>query len=534
MYLQTLTTVAALAILTVGASVISEAREPVDTIQAADEPRGVLRQSDVNGRYFAHADGELVYLVGSHTWNNLVDMDETFPPRAFDFEAYLDFLSAHNHNFVRLWAWELPNPQSEIYERRSVAAPMAWARTGPGLDIMGLPRFDLTQLNPEYFHRLRTRVAEAHRRGFYVGVMLFEGWGVQFAPGHASHPFHRQNNINEVHYGDRPESIHTLTHSRITEIQRAYVRAVVDAVSDFDNVIYEIVNESGPESTEWQYDMIEFLREYQSSLGRQHPIGMSYQHPGGTNRTLMESSADWISPGSGAENYRSDPAPSPGEKVIISDTDHLGGSGFGNQQWVWKTFTRGLNPIFMDRYERPYSVSDDRYGPAREIRAAMGLTRLYATRLDLSALTPRPDLASGGFLLASDSEYLAYDPDGAGIPLDLRGRSGRFEVEWFDPTSGQTFPPVEISGGGVADLANPLDDEAVAYVYRAEEATDSTERALFESEARRIVNNSHAALVLAWHEKPQVRLALAAIGVLLLIGGAALAVRRYRTGQHHS
>ena len=30
------------------------------------------------------------------------------PPPAFDFDAYLDFLEKHHHNFIRLWRWELP------------------------------------------------------------------------------------------------------------------------------------------------------------------------------------------------------------------------------------------------------------------------------------------------------------------------------------------------------------------------------------------------------------------------------------------
>jgi hypothetical protein len=30
------------------------------------------------------------------------------PAPAFDYNGYLDFLAAHNHNFFRLWTWEAP------------------------------------------------------------------------------------------------------------------------------------------------------------------------------------------------------------------------------------------------------------------------------------------------------------------------------------------------------------------------------------------------------------------------------------------
>lgn len=74
---------------------------------------------------------------------------------------------------------------------------------------------------------------------------MFEGWGAQFTPGKSSHPFSERNNINGVSYGDDPRSIYTLMGPRITAIQEDYARRVVDSVNEFDNVLYEIVNETG-------------------------------------------------------------------------------------------------------------------------------------------------------------------------------------------------------------------------------------------------------------------------------------------------
>ena len=50
-------------------------------------------------------------------------------------------------------------------------------------------------------------------------------------------------------------------------------------------------------------------------------------------------------------NYRTNPPPADGRKVILTDTDHLWGVG-GDVAWVWKSFLRGLNPLFMDPYEQ--------------------------------------------------------------------------------------------------------------------------------------------------------------------------------------
>jgi hypothetical protein len=72
--------------------------------------KGPLRIHPDNPRYFTDGtkmpDGSLkvVYLTGAHTWNNLVDMGRSDPPEKFDYQAYLNFLAKHDHNFIRLWA----------------------------------------------------------------------------------------------------------------------------------------------------------------------------------------------------------------------------------------------------------------------------------------------------------------------------------------------------------------------------------------------------------------------------------------------
>src|SRR5262245_10006554 len=77
---------------------------------------GPLRVSAANPRYFTFgagdaADRQAVYLTGSHIWNNFHDgmgpgADCDAERERFDYDAYLDFLEDHGHNFIRLWRWE--------------------------------------------------------------------------------------------------------------------------------------------------------------------------------------------------------------------------------------------------------------------------------------------------------------------------------------------------------------------------------------------------------------------------------------------
>ncbi|MCK4966724.1 hypothetical protein KAS50_06820, partial [bacterium] len=56
----------------------------------AEHKMGPLSVHPGNPRYFADGNGNAVYLTGSHTWANLVDISPSDPPEPFDFVYYLD------------------------------------------------------------------------------------------------------------------------------------------------------------------------------------------------------------------------------------------------------------------------------------------------------------------------------------------------------------------------------------------------------------------------------------------------------------
>ena len=47
------------------------------------DSRGPLEVSEENPRYFTDRSGKAVYLTGSHTWNNLVEMSASPGPGSF-------------------------------------------------------------------------------------------------------------------------------------------------------------------------------------------------------------------------------------------------------------------------------------------------------------------------------------------------------------------------------------------------------------------------------------------------------------------
>ena len=256
----------------------------------------------------------------------------------------------------------------------------------------------------------------------------------------------------------------------------AYLDSVYQPIAVF-NVLYEVINEIpvGERCVQWHYHMIEAIHEYERSLPKQHPVGMTAEGGGEDNRILFASPADWISPGHGPmREYRYNPPDTEGVKVILTDTDHLWGHG-GCYPWVWKSFTRGLNPIFMDPWVPVPGSTRPGYAPdilnERDfpdwalLRVNMGYTLRYAERLDLNRAVPCSELASSGYCLGIPGEvYLVYVPDDAQVQVDLSATTGELTVEWFSPRTGAVTHANPVAGGRPQRFVSPFGFDAVLYL----------------------------------------------------------------------
>jgi len=445
---------------------------PHDTPSHA-QTLGPLRAHPENPRYFADSSGKAILLAGSHTWPTLVDMGPTDSPATFDFDAYLSWLKTHGHNFIRGWTWEPTRWDTSAMKNvewrngNHFIAPQPYLRTGPGLALDGKPRFDLEKPNPDYLQRLRARLAKARAAGIYVSVMLFEGFGVQYGKeSWSNHPMNAANNINGVD-GDKNGDgkgieIHQLTTKSVTKAQEAYLHWLITGLNEFDNLLYEVSNETHTSSTEWQYHIIRTVKKIEAGLPKQHPVGMTFQASKGKNQALLDSPADWISPNSEG-GFRDDPPDVKGAKVVLSDTDHLWGVG-GDAVWVWKTFTRGLNPIFMDTYDAKVlgKVRPQDDGPRRAMGHALTLSR----RISLARSTPRGELTSTGYCLAEPGvSYVVFAPEGGEVEINLTETKSSFTAEWHEVNSGTISGAGPLSGGSKQLIMPPFQGAAVLFLH---------------------------------------------------------------------
>lgn len=470
-----------LSVVSLAVASCRDARTPLARVRA-QTATGPLRVNPANFRYFTDASGKAIYLAGAHTWSNLLDRGTLNPPNVvFDYSGYINWMVSHNFNFMRLWTAELANVgNTEDPYDNFVALPMKWARTGPGYANDGGLKFDFNQLDQSYYDRMRSRIIIARNNGIYVSVMLFTGYEWQFETNPKDgNPFQSSNNINNVSCPATCPTDNSLMSKEVWSYEQAYIRKVVDTVNDLDNVLYEVSNEAGaPYSSSWQASVISFIKQYEAAKPKQHPVGMTFQYKGGSDSTLYDSAADWVSPVARFPH---------GEmaKVIINDTDHsypwadMKRDGKAAQRrWVWKNFTLGNNVAFMDPYlviwprrnSPAGSTADPNTGAKPDnywdvIRDAVGSTLTYANRMNLVTMTPRPNLSSTQYCLASPgSEYLVYQPSAGTFTLDLL--TGTYEYEWLDPSTNKigSSGSVSVSGGKRA-LTPPFSGDAVLYLH---------------------------------------------------------------------
>jgi hypothetical protein len=230
-------------------------------------------------------------------------------------------------------------------------------------------------------------------------------------------------------------------------------------------------------SVAWQYRMIEFIHAYEKTRPKQHPVGMTGAPI--ENKALFDSPADWIAP-TGRDGYNSNPPAADGRKVIISDVDHVWPKQY--RQWVWKSFTCGLNTAFMDLYGAAkigdkdvttFGFVGDWVAQHDTVRRNLGYTRLLADQINLAAMTPCGDLANSGYCLAdSGKEYVVYLPQGGEVTVDLSAATGRMRVEWIDPRTGAATVAKPVRGGSQSPFQAPGPGDWVLYLRQARPAQE--------------------------------------------------------------
>ncbi|MEA3225815.1 MAG: DUF6298 domain-containing protein, partial [Planctomycetota bacterium] len=341
---------------------------------------GVLRVHPDNPCWFADGSGRAIYLGGHQSFVDLQDnsFNKEFirnRDRILDWDKYVEFLKAHNFNYLRNWVIWSTGSGAMAPVNNAITYPMPYKRVeGHGRAKDGKDKFDLNRFDEVFFQRMRERCEDLQETGVYVSIMLFEVYGFLGGEPVGDPPqtlwdgnvFNKANNINgiDVDYDGNGKGIEFFytDDDRVLRLQKEYVKKVIDTLNHLDNVFYEIANELY--APQWQYEMIEFIKRYEKAKPKQHLVLMS---AGGRTRTgawkqmggdlVVNSPADCFAVAgswqSGRYKKKDPPANNSGKPGIV-DTDH-GAPGSSDVGYIWSAFTRGYH---FNLYDKPFENPD--------------------------------------------------------------------------------------------------------------------------------------------------------------------------------
>jgi hypothetical protein len=434
-----------------------------------------------NPRYFLFR-GEPAFLItsGEH-YGAVLNLD-------FDALPYLDELKSRGFNQTRLFSGTYREVPGSFKIRENTLAPAPgrylapWSRsTTPGATDGGA-RFDLDAWDPAYFRRLADFVAKAGERGIVVEFVLFcpfyeDGlWAVN--------PLNARNNVNSVGTMPRTE-VYTLKHPEMLARQEAFVRKVVSALHDFDNIYFEICNEPyfGGVTLDWQARIASAVVETESKLGGpKHMLAQNIAN----GRAKVEAPNPSVSlfnfhyatpPDVIALNTGLNRAIGDDETGFRGTLDRpyrteawdfllAGGSTYSNLDYSFTT----THPDGSAKVEVPTPGGG---GPA--LRKQLSILKTFLAGFDFIHMAPDDRLIVGGVpakatarvLARPGKAYAIYVNGGHRADLLLVLPAGRYRAEWLNTRTGAVDKAEEVDhkGGGVT-LVSPDYDEDIALGIR--------------------------------------------------------------------
>jgi len=236
----------------------------------------VIGISEKNPHYFQYKGKEILLITSAEHYGAVMS-------KKFDYVKYFDALAGYGLNYTRIYPGALVEPEGmwlpedNLAPGRDLIVP--WARSDAGGYIAGGNKFDLSKWDSEYFIRLRDFLKEAEKRGIIVEICFFN---CQPASCWEYSPLHKNSNIQGTGVCDHV-GFQTLDDEPLVREQLRYIEKIIIETNDFDNVIYEFVDEPTLVLTpsdkvyKWISRMIDTAIETEDKLPKKHMLAQQLE-----------------------------------------------------------------------------------------------------------------------------------------------------------------------------------------------------------------------------------------------------------------
>jgi hypothetical protein len=425
----------------------------------------------------------------------------------FDFEQYIDALSARKLNLVMLWSFFATSAAHQAADVRiGYNAPEIWPWAGNPDD----GTFDLTIHNQAYFDRLSEFVGYAESKDMVVLITVFDGWLKGSRWG--GHPFNSSlgngplsNRMQFVELADYYSEIPTPYDpswdwkEKNQFFQERFAAKLITELQSYSNVIYEIFNEG-----EWYDDndrslheqhFLEFFRNRcdnvlisnSSHIEGDNPhndvkVDMVSLHGGWTGEWGDFSDHEFPDFGSGFDQQPTKPYIfSEPVKGWQGDTDRDAESSEPGLddiiRSVWETTLSGAGWVSQNDASfgwNPNAAIANKSENRNKAYDYAGYCAAFLNgKIDIEFFVPMGFISSTGIALGdSGNEYVVYSPEVGPVSVLLPDK--KFYVYWLDPENGSHLFAGVIDGGNTVlypPPAPPPYDHDLMLFFKADNDT---------------------------------------------------------------
>ena len=239
---------------------------------------GVIGVSEKNPHYFQYQGKEILLITSAEHYGGVIN-------KSFDYVKYFDMLAEYGLNYTRIYPGGFVEPEGQWFADGDILGPpdknliVPWARSNVPGYIKGGNKFDLNKWDPEYFARLRHFLTEANKRNIIVEICFFNCMYEKFWP---CSPLHKNANIQGI--GDCDHiAFQTLENKPLVREQMKYIEKIIVETNEFDNIIYEFVDEPTTSLTHshkayhWIERQIETAIETENRLPKKHILAQQLE-----------------------------------------------------------------------------------------------------------------------------------------------------------------------------------------------------------------------------------------------------------------
>jgi hypothetical protein len=441
-----------------------------------------------NPHYFLFRGKPAILIGSTEHYGAVMNLD-------FDYVKYLNEIASSDLNVTRTFSGVYVEPGGAFGIQKNTLAPSTgryicpWARSSQPGYTNGGNKFDLFKWNEAYFSRLKDFVTEAGKRNVIVELDLFSNF-YDSAQWKLS-PLYIRNNINGIGNIKDQKEILSLKHPEIIDIQEKMVRKIINELSNFDNLYYEICNEPYFGDTlalkEWERYMTGIVVDAEKGFKQKHLI----------SNNIANFSLPVSIPREGVSIYNFHYARPPLTvamnyhlNMVIGDNE-TGFAGIEDATYrteAWDFIMAGgalfnhLDYSFTaDNEDGSFKVKEGQPGGgSKTLRNQLKILTQFMRGIDYINMLPaknnrlrssEPEITNMHALAKAEEVFAIYfhrkDTASSGSVFEITLPSGSYTFTWIDTkTAGKTVSNLQNHPGGWASITSP--DYSVDIALRVE------------------------------------------------------------------